>query len=376
MIQDPLSLYLFYLNNPALTFVSMLIDKFAIPFIFAFVVGCYLLAKTKLSYILDYFKLSEIKSQLKKLDKKLIVAFFSLLLTIASVQFVKLVYPQDRPCATDLYLEKIACPSSSTFPSTHTATAATFAAFSIGTPIFIPAFIFYLIVAFSRMFLGLHYFVDVLVASAFGFASYFLVDSFLDSTKKRIASKSSNVFRGFLHIFFGLFIMFIITLSYWYVNYPLLVSMSIILLVAFVLIFLLHLDKSGKRNDIIHEIIDFVSMRDRFPGESAIWFCLGAVILIGFTQDVVKSIAGIYVVTIGDVASAAFSSKPNKKSFFKNKNVLSYSAFVVSSLPALILLGWEGLPIILLAALIESMDLKINDNFILFLFLTLALCLV
>jgi membrane-associated phospholipid phosphatase len=117
----------------------MLIDKFAIPFIFAFVVGCYLLAKTKLSYILDYFKLSEIKSQLKKLDKKLIVAFFSLLLTIASVQFVKLVYPQDRPCATDLYLEKIACPSSSTFPSTHTATAATFAAFSIGTPIFIPA---------------------------------------------------------------------------------------------------------------------------------------------------------------------------------------------------------------------------------------------
>lgn len=380
MISDPISLALFYYRNHLLDLLSIFIDKLGVILVFAILGFIYLFTKFKSESIkvIKFFDRIGIKfkSDLPILKHRLFITFVALLLTIASVQFIKLVYPQDRPCASDYYFDKIECPSSSSFPSTHTASSAVLVPFSIGTFLFAPFLLLYLITAFSRVYLGVHFLIDVLVASSIGFSWYFISDSlFSKDTGKRIASKSSNVFRGFLHLFFGLFVMFILMLGSIYSLYPIQISLLVLLLILLFIFYFIHkshLDKSG----IVYEIMNFVSARDRFQGESAIWFILGAMILIGFTQDVGKSIAGLYIVTIGDVASAAFSSKPKANSLFKNKNVFSYAAFVIASLPSILILGLSVIPLILIAALIESLDLKINDNFLLFAFLTLGLLLI
>lgn len=374
MISDPVSLALFFYQNQFLDMISIAIDKAGVPFTLGFLVLIYIFTKFNIlkrleKSIKDGKKFAQDFSLLRK---RLFFTFVALLLTIASVQFIKLVYPQDRPCTEDLSINKIECPNSSSFPSTHTASAAVLVPFSMGTFLFAPSLLFYFVVAFSRVYLGVHYLIDVLVASAFGFSWYFLSEQLLEKdTGKRIASKASNVFRGFLHLFFGIFIMFILTLSSIYSLYPIQISLLVLLLVLLSIFYLINRTQSQK-SGILNEILDFVSTRDRFQGEGAIWFILGAMLLIGFTQDVSKSIAGIYIITIGDVASAAFSSKPGKKSLFKNKNIFSYLAFVVASIPSVLILGTGILPIILLAALIESLNLKVNDNFILFVFLTLS----
>ncbi|MEM4159924.1 MAG: phosphatase PAP2 family protein [Candidatus Micrarchaeia archaeon] len=375
MLSDPVSLALFFYQNPILDLISIAIDKAGVPFIIGLLALIYIFIKFNiLKKLKKYIGVDGRKFEydFSLMKKRLFFTFVALLLTIASVQFIKLVYPQDRPCTQNLGINKIECPVSSSFPSTHTASAAVLVPFSLGTFLFAPSLLFYLIVAFSRIYLGVHYLIDVLVASAFGFSWYFLSENLLEKdTGKRIASKASNVFRGFLHLFFGLFIMFILTLSSIYSLYPIQISLLVLLFILLFIFYLINRTHS-QDSDILNQILDFVSTRDRFHGEGAIWFILGAMFIIGFTQDVGKSIAGVYIVTVGDVASAAFSSKLGKKSLFKNKNLISYLAFVLASIPSILILGIGILPIIFLAALIESLDLKINDNFILFVFLTLS----
>lgn len=382
MIKDPVSEFLFIHQNEFLILMSIVLDKLTVPLVFAFLISIYIFSKLKLENRTKFFfKLIgiDIKKEIPKIRKKLLIGFLSLLLAIASIQFIKLVYPQDRPCAIDIsimLLNKSDCPDSSSFPSTHTASAAALVPYTIGTFLFIPSLLFYILVAFSRVYLGLHYLLDVLVASSVGFVWFYIVERFINGkSKERIASKASNVFRGFLHLFFGIFIIFILMLGSMYTLYPIHVAL---LLLTYILIFifvLLHsIESSNTKSgfNIIEEILKFISVRDRFYGESIIWFILGAMILIGFTQDVTESIVGLYIVTIGDVASAAFSSPPKERSIFKNKNLVSYAAFVISTLPVLIVSGLSLFPILLLAALVESLDLKINDNFVLFVFLTLS----
>lgn len=371
-MSDPLSEALFFYRNVFFDFLSLAVDKAEFPLLFGILGIIFLLKKFNLEKRLN----ERFSKEITILHERLFLVFVALLLTIASVQFIKLTYQQERPCLSIPYIEKTECPESSTFPSTHVASSAVFVPFTIGTAFFIPSILFFILVMFSRIYLGVHYLLDVLVASAIGFTIYFIVDRmFGKNNEVRIASKSSNVLRGFFHLFFGLFIMFILMLSTLYSLYPIHITLIVLLLILITIFYLLHFVQSRKSN-MLTEIMNFISIRDRFQGESAIWFIVGAMLLIGFTQDVNKSIAGLYIVTIGDVASAAFSSYPRKKSFFKNKNLLSYSAFVLSSLPSVLILGFQIVPIILIAALVESLDLKLNDNILLFVFLTLSLMLV
>jgi len=374
MINDPISLWLFYTDNPFLTYLSKFLDLFTIPIVFAFLFFVLFLSYRKHNIRLFSLFWPDMKKDMVLIKKRIFVFFISLLLTIAAVQFIKLIYPIDRPCVSEVYIDKIECPSTSSFPSTHTASAASLIIFTLGTSLFIPSFLFYLLVAFSRVYLGVHFLIDVIIASSISFSIYLLVNSFLIPSKTKIAPKSSNLLRGFLHLSFGLFIMFILITFSFISLYPTLISILILLLILFILLFFLHLDLKGKKHPIINNIINFVSIRDTFPAESAIWFILGTIILLGFIQDINLSIAALYIVTIGDVASAAFSSKKtHKKSIFKNKNIFSFSAFVLFSLPSLLFLGLNGIWIILLAAIIESIDLKVNDNFLILLFLTLSI---
>ena len=372
MIPDPLSTWLFSFQNGFITFLSLFLDVFTVPIVAGFILAVYFLSYVKYrSRILDSLRRIIRSDELKK---SLFVALISLMLVIASVQFVKLVYPQDRPCNAGFDNgHKIECPATSSFPSTHTASAAVLIPFTIGTPIFIPSVLFCALVAFSRMYLGLHYLLDVLVATAVGISGYFLVRSVLGGGSSTLASKSSNLFRAFSHLAFGLFVMLILMVSYALTEFSILISMLVLFAILMVLLFMVHMDSFKKKITVLHDLLHFISVRDSFLGEGAILFVLGSMILIGFSQDIGQIMAGLYIITIGDVASAAFSfSTPKNKSFFKNKSPISFAAFVISTLPVLLVLGVGFLPFLLVAAAIESVDLKVSDNFLLFLFLAFA----
>ena len=94
-----------------------------------------------------------------------------------------------RPCHVDQAFEMlVARPSSSSFPSTHSAWA-----FAAATAIFmkykkagIAAFVAAALIAFSRMYMFLHYPTDVLCGIVFGIILGIVADKICDIVKKRI----------------------------------------------------------------------------------------------------------------------------------------------------------------------------------------------
>ena len=94
-----------------------------------------------------------------------------------------------RPCQVDQAFEMlVARPSSSSFPSTHSAWA-----FAAATAIFmkykkagIAAFVVAALIAFSRMYMFLHYPTDVLCGIVFGIILGIVADKICDIVKKRI----------------------------------------------------------------------------------------------------------------------------------------------------------------------------------------------
>ena len=92
------------------------------------------------------------------------IILLSVLLSALFAHGAKMIYQVERPCTTD----KIACPDTYSFPSSHAAVGFSLLLPSIGTPAFWIYFIYSIILAFSRLYLGLHTFFDV--AGSFGIA--------------------------------------------------------------------------------------------------------------------------------------------------------------------------------------------------------------
>lgn len=109
------------------------------------------------------------KPDIQKSDKKFIIYFFiSFLTTAFLVNFViKNVVQRPRPI-----LLNVNCPSDYSFPSGHAATA--FAAAAVLSAFDKKRKYFYylvaLLIAFSRIYLGCHYFFDVAVGAIIGYA--------------------------------------------------------------------------------------------------------------------------------------------------------------------------------------------------------------
>ena len=108
----------------------------------------------------------------KPLRMKFLMLVTVLLLVTAVTQTLKALIVRDRPFTTYPYIEKLSSGGDSSFPSGHTLEAfAMAAAISLLFPkkkIIIPIYAWAVLVAYSRMALGVHYPTDVLAGIVIG----------------------------------------------------------------------------------------------------------------------------------------------------------------------------------------------------------------
>jgi len=108
----------------------------------------------------------------KPLRMKVLMLATVLLLVLGVTQGLKALFDRDRPFTTYPYIEKLSSGGDSSFPSGHTleafAMAAAISLLFSRKKIIIPVYLWAILVAYSRMALGVHYPSDVLAGILIG----------------------------------------------------------------------------------------------------------------------------------------------------------------------------------------------------------------
>jgi len=99
------------------------------------------------------------------------------------------------------------------------------------------------------------------------------------------------------------------------------------------------------------------------PGWGSACYAAGVLILLTFLPDIPRIAAGIWVVGMGDGISTMVGRRGKIEiPYNRNKTLEGTLAFFLSVLPAYYFIGIWAIPLGLIAAIVESLPLPIDDN--------------
>ncbi|VVB98385.1 Uncharacterised protein [uncultured archaeon] len=111
-------------------------------------------------------------------------------------------------------------------------------------------------------------------------------------------------------------------------------------------------------------IRNFERPQVRFPGYATAWYVSGLLIAATILHSQGEIAAVICSLALGDGISAIAGERGKRKLFYnKEKTLEGVAAFFLATLPAVLFVGWIGVPFALAAAVFESLPLGIDDNF-------------
>lgn len=99
------------------------------------------------------------------------------------------------------------------------------------------------------------------------------------------------------------------------------------------------------------------------PGYGSAWYVVGLLLSCLLITDINFLAATISILAFGDAASTIFGRKgKNPLPYNKKKTFEGTSAFFLFSLVGYLFIGWEVFPLALVAAVVESLPIQIDDN--------------
>ena len=99
------------------------------------------------------------------------------------------------------------------------------------------------------------------------------------------------------------------------------------------------------------------------PGYGSAWYVVGLLLSCILIPDINFLAATIVILAFGDAASTIFGKNgTNPLPYNKRKTFEGSSAFLLFSLIGCVFIGWKILPLALVAAVVESLPIKIDDN--------------
>lgn len=309
---------------------------------------------------------------------RLAAFLISLVLVSAAVFSLKAAAQHPRPCVEDPGLLRAPyCPEDYSFPSGHTALAFAFVGASLGTRLFPPFLILSIIIALSRIYLGVHSLSDVMAGMVIGLASYYvaaawlrrLVPTLMTEREKvkegwrkeraRWGGFSTEIWRRVAHICFGACIIAAVLV----VGGP--ATGLLLMLSVFVGMGAMQLRMRKKRVPVIDEIFGFLERPGAMPAWGAFMYALGAMLLLS-SLEVPQALAGIAVLALGDGVATLAGNRFGKglQIFYNRKKTWAgaLSFFIAGSLGAFPFIGFFAVPLALTCAAAETLDIGIDDN--------------
>jgi len=101
----------------------------------------------------------------------------------------------------------------------------------------------------------------------------------------------------------------------------------------------------------------------RFPGYGAFWYVVGTLLLVLFIANASEIAAAILTLAAGDSAATIFGVRGRHPLPYNGCKTFEGSiAFFVFSLTACLFVGWMGVALAALTAVVESLPTPVDDN--------------
>jgi dolichol kinase len=322
----------------------------------------------------DYYPLLIILSFLAlaftKNRRALIISMIVVLLLLPAL---KGFYQEDRPCKD--MLSEVDCKNFEFptnvygFPSGHAITAILLPAAALGTYamfFFLPAAI---LIAFLRVYLGVHTLNQISAGIALGLVVYFLVlriDAIIQNKFRKMelirGSARKEDGRQIIHILGG---YLLIGLLLW-LGLP---GMELLLIGGIVFgMILINMKMLGLKLGPFEFILDDFERREaEFAGRGALLFGIGVLLILSFVylRNSDFALAMLAIFATGDAFSTIIGRKYGKNKLLWNsrkswEGMLAF--FVTSSVASFPFIGFAGIFFSAILALVETLDIHIDDN--------------
>ncbi|MEM4554424.1 MAG: phosphatase PAP2 family protein [Candidatus Anstonellaceae archaeon] len=286
--------------------------------------------------------------------KRVAFALVALMAAILLGFGLKNLLAKERPCAEAA--SAVACPQDYSLPSLHSLIAFSVATAFLTSRLFLGYFAFAWLVAYSRIYLGVHTFAEVAAGLALSIfacmlAQYIYRPAFLQPKFGALAPAEDA--RQFAHFAACMLIAALVWLFGAHTG-ELVVGTALALGMIFAW---LHIFGVG--------IADFfLALFDRpspIPGHGAITLFAGALAAITLLPLTDEIVASIFILGAGDAASTLIGRRGKVLlPYNKKKTVEGSVSFVAACLPV-VAFGWQALLVAVLAAVAESLQNE-DDN--------------
>ena len=125
----------------------------------------------------------------------------------------------------------------------------------------------------------------------------------------------------------------------------------------------------GHNVPVADELLASFGRPNEPPGYGAFWFVLGILAIMSYVQSTNGMLASLLMLGVSDAASGFFGLKGKTRiPYNRNKSLEGSAAFFLVSLLSYFWIGWLAIPFALLGALVESVDIGLDDNLLIALF--------
>lgn len=164
--------------------------------------------------------------------------------------------------------------------------------------------------------------------------------------------------RKLFHLFFGLFLIFILFYSG---RINLIIFLCVFLFFGCIMIFVMQ---KGWKIPIANWLEETFERKNvKFPGYGAFWYVVGALLSALFLGNAHEIAAAIVVLAAGDSAATIFGILGTHPLPYNRRKTWEGSlAFFIFSLPACLFAGWIGIALAAIAAIVEGLATPVDDN--------------
>ncbi len=297
-----------------------------------------------------------IKSSISKERLKLLV--INTIVTAILAVSLQMAIPIHRPCQIEPNAYSMCLPYYA-YPSIHASTSFSFVFPFLGHVLFYLLYIIALLISWSRVYQGLHSWLDIGGGIAIAGLGYNIAETIVNK-HKRIIFRDDERSRQAVHASIGLLLCFMIRLiGIERTSYFVLAGTCVGLLIIDVILM-------GVRVPGIDKLLDRFERKGVMPGEGSMYYALGVLFAIGLLRNnSAEAISVILILALGDSLATYIGRYygKHKLPWNSDKTIEGSLGFAAGAMCSLLVLPVPiTILVIIISTTVESLPIRLDDN--------------